>query len=386
MKKKLNIAVIGKGFMGMVHSHMWLTVSKMFDVDYEPVLKVLCGTDEASTKAFAQKWGFESYTTDWKQAISRDDIDVVDIVTPPYLHKDMVLYACEHKKQIFLEKPVSMNLAEAETMLKAAKDAGVLHYLNHNYRRAPAVTFAKQLIDEGKIGKMYHYRGTYIQDWAASEDYPLMWNMQKEKAGAGCMIDIAAHNMDIARYLVGEIDSLYAQTRTFIKQRKLPVKGAQIFNTGDKAKSEMGEVTVDDACFITMDFVDRETLGSCDTSRFGKGRRNYHSFEIYGEKGSLRWDLERMDELEFCDNTCKDGTQGFKRILVTDHIHPYMKNWWAPGHIIGYEATFTNAAYDFITALTNGTEIRPNLYDGVEISKLVEAIKVSEKENRKVKV
>ena len=185
MKQKLNIAVIGKGFMGKLHSHMWRTVDKIFDVDFEPVLKVAVGTDEAATKAFAERWGFESYTTDWKAAIERDDVDVIDIVTPTYLHKEMVIYAAQHKKHIFCEKPFSLTVEDAEEMAAACDAAGVLHYLNHNYRRVPAVAYARQLIEEGKIGEVYHFRGAYLQDWIMDENFPLTWHLRKETAGGG---------------------------------------------------------------------------------------------------------------------------------------------------------------------------------------------------------
>lgn len=386
MKKILNIAIIGKGFMGKLHSHMWTSVDKIFDVDYKPVLKVIVGTEKESTKAFAEKWGFESFSTDWKAAIDNDEIDIVDIVTPTYLHKEMVIYAAKKGKHIFCEKPFCLNVEDAKEMAAACDEAGVLHYLNHNYRRVPAVKFAKQLIDEGKIGEIYHFRGTYLQDWILDEKFPLTWQLKEETAGGGPLFDLASHNMDLARYLVGEIESLYADIRTFTKQRPIPCEGSVVFSAGDNTSSEMGEVTVDDACFITMSFKGKRTLGSCDVSRFAAGRKNYNYFEIYGSKGSLIWNLERLDELLYLNSEDLPTEQGYRNIMVTDSNHPYTANWWAPGHIVGYETTFTNAAYDFLTALSKGEQITPNFNDGIELTKLMEAVKKSYKEGKKVKV
>lgn len=386
MKKKLNIAVIGKGFMGKVHSHMWRTVDKIFDVAYEPVLKVAVGTDEKATKEFAQKWGFEDYTTDWKKAVERDDIDVVNVVTPTYLHKDIVIHAARNGKNIFCEKPFALSVAEAEEMAAECDKAGVLQYLNHNYRRVPAVSYAKQLIEEGKLGEIYHFRGTYLQDWIMDESFPLTWHLKQETAGGGPLFDLASHSIDLARYLVGEIDSVYANMRTFIKERPLPGAGSATFSKGSQEAAAMGQVTVDDACFITMDFVGKRALGSCDVSRFAGGRRNYNYFEIYGSKGSLLWNLERMNELMYLSNNDAEPEQGFRDIMVTYGSHPYTGSWWAPGHLVGYETTFVNAAYDFLNALEKGESIKPDFHDGVKIIKVLEAAKKSAETGSKVKV
>lgn len=385
MKKKLNIALIGKGFMGKVHSHMWRSVDKIFDVEYEPVLKVAVGTDEAATKAFAERWGYEDYTTDWKAAIERADIDLVDIVSPNYLHKDMVVYAAQNGKHIFCEKPCALTAQEAQEMADACENAGVMQYLNHNYRRVPAVSYAKQLIAEGKIGEIYHFRGAYLQDWIMDPNFPLTWHLRKETAGGGPLFDLASHSIDLARYLVGEVESVSAHMRTFIEERPLPGAGAATFSKGSAEATEKGKVTVDDACFIIMDFVNG-ALGSCDVSRFSGGRRNYNYFEIYGSKGSLVWNLERMDELQYLSNEESAPEQGFRDIIVTDAAHPYTANWWAPGHLVGYETTFVNAAYDYLTAMAKGEKVTPNFHDGVQILKVLEAAKKSAAIGQKVKV
>lgn len=386
MKKKLNVALIGTGFMGKLHSHMWRTVDKIFDLEYEVVLKCVAGEEGDVVSAFADKWNYESWSTDWKQTIARDDIDVVDIVTPTFLHKEIAVFAANNGKNIFCEKPCCLTLEEAEAMAKAVDDAGVLHYLNHNYRRIPAVSYAKQLIDEGKLGEIYHFRGSYLQDWIMDENFPLTWHLKKETAGGGPLYDLGSHNLDLARYLIGEIESVYAQLTTFIKQRPLPGEGAATFSAGEDKGGPMGEVTVDDAGFIIMDFVGKNTLGSCDVSRFAGGRRNRNYFEIYGSKGSLIWDLERMNELQYLNAEDPQPEQGFRDIMVTYGSHPYTGNWWAPGHIVGYETTFVNAAYDFITALQNGTQISPNFHDGVALTKLMVAAIASDAAGKKVKV
>lgn len=386
MKKKLNIAVIGKGFMGKLHSHMWRTVDKIFDVAYEPVLKIAAGTDEAATKAFAEKWGFERFTTDWREAVEREDVDVVNIVTPTYLHKEMVVLAAKNKKHIFCEKPCAMSAKEAEEMEAACEKAGVLHYLNHNYRRVPAVSYAKQLIDEGKIGEIYHFRGAYLQDWIMDEDFPLTWHLKCETAGGGPLFDLASHSVDLARYLVGEIEAVYADMRTFIEERPLPGAGSATFSKGSGGAVAKGRVTVDDACFIVMDFAGKRALGSCDVTRFAGGRRNYNYFEIYGSKGSLLWNLERMDELQYYCGGDAQPEQGFRNIMATYGSHPYAGSWWAPGHLVGYETTFVNAARDFLDALAQGKPVAPNFSDGVRIMKVIEAAKLSAKTGAKVKV
>ena len=386
MKKKLNIAMMGTGFMGKVHSHMWRTVGKMFDVDYEPVLKVIFGTVESETKSFAEKWGYEECSMDWQKVIERDDIDVIDIVAPTMVHKDMAIYAAQRGKSVFCEKPCTLSYNDAKEMLEACEKAGVLHYLNHNYRRVPAVSFAKQLIEEGKIGEIYHFRGAYLQDWIMDPNFPLTWHLKKEFAGGGPLFDLGSHSLDLARYLIGEIDSIYMDMRTFIKERPLPGAGAATFTAGSGASAEKGEVTIDDASFMVIDFEGKNTLGTCDTSRFAGGRRNLNYFEIYGSKGSLIWNLEHMNQLQYMNLEDKVSEQGFRDIMVTHGTHPYTANWWAPGHIVGYETTFVNAAYDFLTALKNGTQVAPNFKDGVKIMQVLEAAQKSAKEGRKVKV
>ena len=370
--------------MGKAHSNAWTSAPKFFDVGLTPVLKVACGQDEKGTSDFARTWGWEESVNDWQEVVQRPDIDIIDICTPTYLHKEMVIAAAKNGKQIFCEKPIALSFAEAREMYEAAEKAGVLHYLNHNYRRTPAIAFAKQLIDQGKIGKIFHWRGTYLQDWITDPDFPLTWHLQKKFAGAGPHFDLNSHSVDLARYLVGEVEAVAAMMKTFVTERPLPGKDAGTFKSGS-GSSDRGEVTVDDAGFMITEF-ENGALGAFEASRFASGRKNYNYFEIYGSKGSLIFDLERMNELQFLDLADPVDEQGFRTILVTNSTHPYIGAWWPPGHIIGYEHEFTHAVADFLTALEKGTKITPNLYDGMKSMQVLEAAIISATAGRKVTV
>jgi predicted dehydrogenase len=382
--KTVNVAIIGYKFMGKAHSNAWTNAAKFFDVPLQPVLKVACGRDEPGVREFARTWGWEEVATDWQEVIARPDVDIVDISTPTNLHKDIVIAAAKAGKQIFCEKPVALSYAEAKAMAEAAEQAGVLHYLNHNYRRCPAVTFARQLIDEGKIGRIYHWRGAYLQDWIMDPDFPLTWHLRKEFAGAGPHFDLGSHSVDLARYLVGDIAAVSAMTARFIAERPLPSAEAGTFKAGT-ASAEKGEVTVDDAALMIAEF-EQGALGSFETSRFAGGRKNYNTFEIYGSKGSLSFNLERMNELGYLSLEDAGDEQGFRTILVTNASHPYVAGWWPPGHIIGYEHEFTHAVVDFLTALATGSKITPNLVDGMKEMQVLEAGLQSAATGRRVAV
>ena len=382
--KKINVAIIGTKFMGRAHSNAWLQSSKFFDVGLEPVLKVACGQDPDETADFAENWGWEFVETDWRKVVDREDVDVVDICTPTYLHKDIAVAAAENGKHLFCEKPVALNYAEAREMYEAAEAAGIVHYLNHNYRRVPAIVFAKHLIEEGKIGEIYHWRGTYLQDWITDPEFTLTWHLQKKFAGAGPHYDLNSHSVDLARYLVGEINSVAAILKTFINERPLPGAGAGTFKLGS-ASTEVGQVTVDDAAFMVTEF-ENGALGSFEASRFANGRKNFNYFEIYGSKGSLIFNLERMNELEYLNLEDPADEQGFRTMLVTNASHPYLEAWWPPGHIIGYEHEFTHAVVDFLDAVEHGTKITPNLYDGMKIIQVLEAAMLSSDTGKRVDI
>jgi predicted dehydrogenase len=269
-------------------------------------------------------------------------------------------------------------------MYEAAEKSGVVHYLNHNYRRAPAISFAKQLIDEGKIGTIYHWRGTYLQDWITDPNFPLTWHLQSKYAGAGPHFDLNSHSVDLGRYLVGEINAVAAMMKTFITERPLPGAGAGTFKAGTGG-TDKGTVTVDDAAFFLAEF-ENGALGSFEASRFANGRKNYNYFEIYGSKGSLVFNLERMNELQFLDLSDPADEQGFRTILVTNSTHPYVAAWWPPGHIIGYEHEFSHAVVDFLTAIEKGTKVAPNFYDGMKVMQILEAAIKSANTGQKVTV
>jgi predicted dehydrogenase len=382
--KTVNVAIIGTKFMGKAHSNAWRSVNNFFNLKTQPVLKVACGRDPEGTQAFADNWGWEEVATDWQEVVERKDVDIIDICTPTYLHKDIVLAAAENGKMIFCEKPIALNFTEAKQMYDAAEKAGVLHYLNHNYRRTPAISYAKQMIDEGKIGQIYHWRGAYLQDWITDPDFPLTWHLQSKYAGAGPHYDLNSHSVDLARYLVGEVDSVSAILKTFIKERPLPGADAGTFKSGS-AGTEKGQVTVDDAAFMVVEF-ENGALGSFEASRFANGRKNFNYFEIYGSKGSLAFDLERMNELQYLNLEDPADQQGFRTILVTNATHPYVAAWWPPGHIIGYEHEFTHAVKDFLEAIENDTKISPNLYDGMRGMQVLEAGILSSKTGQRIKV
>ncbi|MCL2703168.1 MAG: Gfo/Idh/MocA family oxidoreductase [Defluviitaleaceae bacterium] len=386
MKKKVNVAVIGTKFMGKAHSNGWLAAPKFFDLPYEPVLKMVCARDTDAAGEFAENWGYEQVEGDWRKAIESKDIDIIDICAPTYLHKEMALAAADAGKHIYCEKPCALNCAEAVEMAEAADKAGVMHYLNHNYRRVPAVALAKKIIGDGKIGEIYHWRGAYLQDWIMDPQFPLTWQLQRGIAGAGPHYDLNSHSVDLARYLVGEIASVSAIFKTFVKERPLPGAGGGTFaDGGGTASNEKGAVDVDDAAFMSVIF-ENGALGSFNASRFAGGRKNFNVFEIYGSKGSIAFDLERMNELQYFNMDDHDDLQGFRTVPATLPGHPYVSAWWPPAHIIGYEHTFAHAVKDFLEALAGDRKIEPNLWDGVKIMKVLEAGILSDREARRVDV
>ncbi len=359
-KKKLNVAMFGYQFMGRAHSNAWRQVGRFFDCPYEPVMKVIVGRNGAAVADAADKLGWEEHSTDWEAVINRKDIDVIDICSPGDAHMPQAVAAAHAKKIVFCEKPLANTLFEAETALAAVKKNKVIHMLCHNYRRAPAVTLAQQMIAAGELGELHHFRGVYLQDWPASPDVPLYWRFDKKIAGSGSLGDLCSHTIDLARYLVGEITDVAGLMTTFVKERPLP----------DNPKLK-GKVTVDDAAAALVKFKNG-AVGTIEGTRFALGRKNYNSFEINGSKGSLVFNLERMNELEHYDE--KGVGSGFKTILATDPAHPYFKAWWPAGHIIGYEHTFIHTVYDLLQAVATNKIPSPNFDDGVKNQKVLDAI------------
>lgn len=370
--KKLNVGMIGYKFMGKVHSNAWKQAPRFFDVAVEPVLKVACGRHAGPLQEFADRWGWEEIETDWQKVIKRDDIDIIDISVPTHLHHDIALAAAKAGKHIFCEKPMALSYEQAKAMYEAAEENGITHYLNHNYRRCPAVQLAKKLIDDGKIGRIFHWRGAYLQSWIVDPNFPLTWHLQKEKAGSGPHGDLNSHSVDLARFLVGDIKRVSCFTANFIRERPLPDEEAAGTFKGATQGSDTGRVSVEDAAFMLAEF-ENGALGSFEATRFAPGRKNYNYFEIYGSKGSLIFDLERMNELQFFSNEDPDDSQGFRTILATEPSHAYVENWWPPGHIIGYEHEFVHAVVDFLDAIVNKKIIEPNFLDGMKEMQILEA-------------
>ena len=370
--KELNVAIIGYKFMGKAHSNAWKNVGNFFDLDVKPVMKVVCGRHEDQVRAFAQRWGWQETESDWRQVIRRKDVDIVDISVPPWLHHDIAIEAAKAGKHIFCEKPIALTYEQAKEMYDAAQKAGIVHYLNHNYRRCPAVALARQLIDEGKIGRIYHWRGAYLQDWIADPNFALTWHLRKETAGSGPQGDLNSHSVDLARYLVGDIKSVCAMTTNFVTERPLPDEAAAGTFKSATTGTGKGQVTVEDAAFMLVEF-ENGALGSFEATRFAPGRRNYNYFEIYGSKGSLIFDLERMNELQYYSVDDPNYMQGFRKILATESVHPYVAAWWPVGHIIGYEHEFHHAVVDLLKAIHTGGSIAPSFYDGMKEMEVLEA-------------
>ena len=360
--RKLNIAMIGYGFMGRTHSNAWRQVRSFFDVPYEPVLKVICGRNEAQMSKVAAHFGWEQHSTRWEEVVERPDIDVVDVCSPGHTHAPIMLAAAEAKKILFCEKPLANSLSEAEQMLAAAETNGCIHMICHNYRRAPAVSLAHEIISAGEIGTIYHYRATYLQEWLHNPDAPTRWRLDKSLAGSGALGDLFSHSTDLARYLVGEITELVSLLITFVHQRP-------ILNT-----TEMARVDVDDAALSLVRF-QNGSIGSIEATRYATGRKNFNRFEINGSKGSVSFNLERMNELELYLD--EGPNSGFRTIQATDRAHPYLSGWWPPGHIIGYEHTFTHTVLELLRAIAEERLPTPNFVDGVKNQRVLDAVERS---------
>lgn len=367
MAKPLNIGMIGYGFMGRAHTNAYCKVSNFFDLEYEPVLKAACARNEENIKAFADNWGYESIETDWRKLVARDDIDVVDICVPNNLHKEMAIECAKQGKAILCEKPIAMNTAEGEEMCKAVEDAGVANMVWYNYRRVPAVTMAKQLIDEGRLGRIFHYRANFLQDWTIADDLPqggaTLWRLDAAAAGSGVTGDLLAHCIDTAIWLNGGIADVSAMTETFIKERTHSL-------TGKKQP-----VLIDDACSFMCHF-DNGSLGLFESTRYARGHKALYTFEINGENASIKWDLHDLHRLEYFDHGDEGKMRGWRSIHVTDHggEHPYMDKWWVPGLQIGYEHSFVHQVADFLAGYAKGEAVSPTFRDALETQKVCDAV------------
>ena len=362
----LGVGMAGYAFMGAAHSQAWRTAPHVFDLPLRPAMVAVCGRDAAAVEAAARRLGWAHAETDWRALIARDDVQLVDVCTPGDLHAEIAIAALEAGKHVLCEKPLANTLAEAEAMPAAADAAfpgGARAMVGFNYRRVPALALARRLVEQGRIGRLRHVRAVYLQDWLVDPDSPLTWRLQAEQAGSGALGDLGAHLVDLARFLTGdEIAGVSAVSATFVEER--PLLG------GEAA----GRVTVDDAVVFTARFTSG-ALGSFEATRYATGRKNGLRIELNGSSGSLAFDLERLNELEFYDGDDKDGgaTAGFRRILVTEPEHPYLSGWWPPGHVIGWEHTFTHQARDLLTAIADGAQPEPSFADGLAVQRVLDA-------------
>ena len=365
-KKTIRIGLVGCGFMGRTHSNGYNRASNFFpELQYRPVLKAVCSRNPEKVAAFASQWGYETTETDWRALIARDDIDAVDICTPNNMHAEIAIAAAEAGKIVLCEKPLARTMEESEAMVKAVEKAGVKNTIWYNYRRLPAVTLAKQIIDSGKLGRIFHYRANFLQDWTISADLPQggesLWRLDAEAAGSGVTGDLLAHCIDTAMWLNGAIKDVSAVTETFIKERIHQLSG------------EMQKVAIDDACIFHCHF-GNGSLGLFESTRYARGHKALYTFEINGENASIRWDLHDLNRLEYFDHADESNVRGWRSIHVTDGDQPYMDKWWVPGLGIGYEHSFIHQVADFLKSLETGEPCAPTFRDALQTQKVCEAV------------
>jgi predicted dehydrogenase len=365
MTKPLNVGLIGYGFMGRTHSNAYCQVNHYFDLPYKPVLRAACARDAGKVKDFADKWGFESTETDWRKLVERKDIDLIDICTPNNVHAEIAIAAAKAGKMILCEKPLAMTGPEGLKMVEAVEKAKVPNMVWYNYRRVPAVTFAKQLIDEGKLGRIFHYRAKFLQDWTISADLPQggagLWRLDVAAAGSGVSGDLLAHCIDTALWLNGPITTVNAMTETFVKERKHNLTG------------KVEKVGIDDACAFLARF-DNGSLATFESTRYARGHKALYTFEINGEHASIFWDLHDLHRLQYFDHRDDGPVRGWRSIHITDGDHPYMGKWWVPGLQIGYEHTFIHQVADFLEALGKGQKAMPDFRDALRTQLVLDAI------------
>ncbi|MEU1403202.1 Gfo/Idh/MocA family oxidoreductase [Streptomyces sp. NPDC005728] len=375
--------MVGYAFMGAAHSQGWRTAGRVFDLPRLPVLAVICGRDATAVRTAADRYGWAATETDWRALIARDDVDLVDICTPGDSHAEIALAALAAGKHVLCEKPLANTVAEAEAMTRAAEEAhsrGQLAMVGFNYRRVPATALARRMVADGRLGTLRHVRVTYLQDWLVDPDFPLTWRLRKELAGSGSLGDLGAHIVDLAQYLAGErLAGVSGLTETFVRERPLPT-GATGGLAAVAGQGTTGAVTVDDAALFTGRFA-CGALASFEATRYATGRKNALRIELNGERGSLAFDLERLNELWFHDATEPGTEAGFRRILVTEPDHPYLDAWWPPGHGLGYEHTFVHQARDLVHAVAAGRRPEPSFADGLQVQRVLAAVEESAEKN-----
>jgi len=376
-KPTLGVGMVGYAFMGQAHSQAWRTVNSAFDLPYAVDMAAIVGRSQDKVSAAADKFGWRSYETDWKRLIDRDDIGLVDVCSPGGNHAEVAIAALSAGKHVLCEKPLANTVAEARQMVAAAEAAagnGVKSMVGFNYRRVPAAAFARKLVQDGKLGAIRHIRAVYLQDWITDPEFPLVWRLKKDEAGSGALGDIGSHIVDLTQFITGQhITGVSALTETFIKERPLVASTEGLRGTGS---AERGEVTVDDAALF-LARLSGGTIATYEASRFALGRKNGLRIELNGEKGSLVFDLERLNELELYLSEEDNTVQGFRRVLITEAEHPYLSAWWPAGHIIGWEHSFTHEAFDLVTAIGEGTDPAPSFADGLQVQLVLDAVQHS---------
>ncbi|GAA3345314.1 Gfo/Idh/MocA family oxidoreductase [Amorphoplanes nipponensis] len=376
---QLRVGMVGYAFMGAAHSQAWRTVNHAFDLPLSARMSVVCGRDEEKVAAAAAKLGWAAHATDWRSVVERDDIDLIDICTPGDTHREIALAALAAGKHVLCEKPLANSVAEAREMAEAAARArsrGVRAMCAFNYRRVPAVALMRQLVADGRIGTIRHVRAVYLQDWIVDPEFPLVWRLRRDVAGSGALGDIGAHIVDLTQYVTGQsITGVSALTETFVKERPLPTAAAGLSAEGNGSTGR-GQVTVDDAALF-LARLDGGAVATYEATRFATGRKNGLRVELNGSRGSLVFDFERMNELEFYDATLPAAEQGFSTILVTEPDHPYMAAWWPAGHPIGYEHTFTHEVRDLIEAVAAGQDPTPSFADALQVQLVLDAVERS---------
>lgn len=382
--KQLRVGMIGYKFMGKAHSNAYRSLPMFFPEALKPEMVAICGRNVSAVQAAADQLGWSESVTDWKELVNREDIDLIDINAPSDAHKEIAIAAAKAGKHIFCEKPLALTLADAREMLQAAEEAGVTHMVGFNYRFSPAVRLAKKLVESGRLGQIYHFRAWFLQDWIMDPQFPLVWRLQKEVAGSGSHGDLGAHLIDLAHYLVGDMQEVIGMSETFIKERPIASEMTGLSAKGSTG-GPMGKVTVDDATLFMTRF-ENGALGSFEATRFAAGHRSTNSFEINGSLGSVKFDFERMNELEVYFTSDDEDVQGFRRVLATDPVHDYMEAWWPPGHTIGFEHTFTHEILELSTAISEGRQPVPNFEDGVKCQAVLEAVDKSIEERRWVQL
>ncbi len=378
MGKELNVGLIGAGFMGVAHSFGFRNCLPVWNTEYRPVMKCMAALPQESAQEIARAQGWEEYCTDWREMVKREDIDLVDVCSPNFVHVENVLEAAAAGKHILCEKPMANDLEGARTMLEAVRKAGVKAMCGFTYRQVPAIRLAREMIQSGELGEIRHFRGAYLQDFIMDPEFPLIWRLQKEYAGSGALGDIGAHITDIARFLIGEIESVSGTLETFVRERPKEVSEGGTKLTDRAGSAEKGKVTVDDAAVWCGRFANG-AIGTFEATRFAGGRKNHNGFEINGSRGSVAWNFEDMNYLQYW----KDGegaTQGFRNVLATSDQTPGFENWWPDGHIIGYGECFVNEMKEMVDAIAEDRDPVPGFEDGVRCQQVLEAVSKSSEE------